>query len=98
MSFRMRAESVSRWRLIVFFMGNVCVAAGLFVHAFSFNFYLRELGFTATMMGHQVAAMTIGGLTALLPAGVVIDRLGTRVALLGGVVVATIGLAVATIV
>jgi MFS family permease len=94
----MTDELVSRWRLIVFFTGNVCVAAGLFVHAFSFNFYLRELGFTASMMGHQVAAMTMGGLAGLLPAGVAIDRLGTRAALLGGVVVTTIGLAVAAVV
>ncbi len=43
-------------------------------------------------MGHQVAAMTIGGLCALLPAGVIIDRVGLRAALLGGVVMTTVGL------
>jgi MFS family permease len=78
--------------LVLFLAGNVLLAAGLFVHAFLFNFYLRELGLSATVMGQQVAAMTIGGLAALLPAGMVIDRLGARTALLGGVIVTTVGL------
>lgn len=83
------------WRsLALLFSGNVLFAAGLFVHAFLFNFYLRELQLSASVMGHQVAAMTMGGLCALLPAGVGIDRVGTRAVLLGGVVAAFVGLAV----
>jgi MFS family permease len=85
--------SAADWRsLALLFGGNVLFAAGLFVHAFLFNFYLRELQLPASVMGHQVAAMTIGGLCALLPAGVIIDRIGTRSALLGGVVCACVGL------
>jgi MFS family permease len=79
--------------LALFFAGNVCVGAGLFVHAFLFNFYLRELDRSASVMGYQAAAIMIGGLVALLPAGLIIDRIGLRHALLGGVVVATAGLA-----
>lgn len=87
-------STASDWRpLTLFFAGNVCLAAGLFVHAFLFNFYLRELGLPASVMGHQVAAITLGGLLGLLPAGLVIDRLGSRPALLGGVIIATAGLA-----
>lgn len=87
-------SSTAGWRpLALFFAGNVCLAAGLFVHAFLFNFYLRDLGLPASVMGHQVAAMTFGGLLALLPAGLVIDRFGSRPALLGGAVIATAGLA-----
>jgi MFS family permease len=89
-----RPSSVgSRPPLALFFAGNVCVAAGLIAHAFLFNFYLRELGLSASAMGQQVAAMTLGGLVALLPAGMVIDRFGVRAALLGGVTIATVGLA-----
>src|SRR5688572_17160601 len=82
------------WRpLALFFAGNVCLAAGLFVHAFLFNFYLRDLSLPASAMGHQAAAITLGGLLALLPAGLVIDRVGLRPALFGAVIVATAGLA-----
>lgn len=67
-------------------------AAGLIVHAFLFNFYLRELQLPPTVMGHQVAAMTLGGLCALLPAGATIDRMGTRASLLAGVAATVVGL------
>src|SRR5579872_2356959 len=90
-----REEGRGLARLLV---GNVCLASGLIVHAFSFNFYLRGLGYTATVMGHQVTAMTVGGLIALLPAGAVIDRHGTRPALLGGVTLTVIGLVVSALV
>jgi MFS family permease len=86
------------WRsLALLYTGNVLFAAGLFAHAFLFNFYIRELQLPATVMGHQVAAMTLGGLCALLPAGVVIDRVGLRLALLAGVVVTTLGLVLTAI-
>ena len=83
--------------LALFFAGNVCFAAGLFVHAFLYNFYLRELGLPASAMGHQAAAITLGGLLALLPTGLIIDRLGLRPALIGSVVLATSGLALTAI-
>ena len=86
------------WRsLALLYAANVLFAAGLFAHAFLFNFYIRELQLSAAVMGHQVAAMTLGGLCALLPAGVVIDRVGLRVALVGGVTVTTLGLALTAI-
>lgn len=72
--------------------GNVLFAAGLIVHAFLFNFYLREQQLPAMVMGHQVAAMTLGGLVALVPAGMAIDRWGTRPTLLAGVTAAVAGL------
>jgi MFS family permease len=88
----MSTERRGLWALALFFTGNVCFGAGLVVHAFSFNFYLRELGFSATVMGDQVTAMTLGGLSALLPAGILIDRFGARGALLGGVAITTAAL------
>src|SRR5581483_8096133 len=93
-----RVAGASTLELAVFFAGNVCVGAGLFIHAFSFNFYLRDLGYTAAVMGHQVTAMTAGGLLALLPAGIAIDRFGTRLSMLGGVAIATAGLAISALV
>lgn len=80
------------WQLAILLVGNVLFAAGLFVHAFLFNFYLRELKLPPSAMGHQVAAMTLGGLVALLPAGMTIDRLGARSAMLAGVCLAFVGL------
>lgn len=86
-------SSRTEWRsLALLLMGNVLFGAGLFVHAFLFNFYLRDLQLPASVMGHQVAAMTLGGLCALLPAGIVIDRLGTRTALMAGVAITFVGL------
>ena len=82
------------WRsLAVLYAGNVLLTAGLFVHAFLFNFYIRDLQLRASVMGHQVAAMTLGGLCALLPAGVAIDRLGARASLVAGTMLTTAGLA-----
>ena len=86
------------WRsLVLLLSGNVLFATGLVVHAFLFNFYLRELQLSPAAMGHQVAAMTLGGLCALLPAGVVIDRVGTRAVLLAGVAVTFAGLSLTAI-
>jgi MFS family permease len=98
-SYFMSADRKEGWGpLSVFYLGNVLFASGLIVHAFSFNFYLRELGYSPVVMGHQVTAMTLGGLLALAPAGYVIDRFGTRTALLGGVIVTTIALAITALV
>jgi MFS family permease len=92
------APEETDWRsLALLYTGNVLFAAGLFAHAFLFNFYIRELQLPATVMGHQVAAMTLGGLCALLPAGVVIDRVGLRPALLAGVAMTTLGLVLTAI-
>jgi len=77
--------------LALFFTGNVAIVAGIIVHTFAFNFYLRELGFSAVVMGHQVTAMTLGGLAALFPAGVLTDRFGTKAMMLVGVALTTIG-------
>jgi MFS family permease len=93
-----KPSTTQAWRpLALFFAGNVCLAAGLFVHAFLFNFYLRDLGLPTSAMGHQAAAITLGGLLALLPAGLVIDRVGLRPALFGAVILATAGLALTAV-
>ncbi len=76
------------WQLVLLLLGNVLFAAGLFVHAFLFNFYLREVQLPPSAMGHQVAAMTLGGLVALLPVGITIDRFGVRSTMLAGVALA----------
>jgi MFS family permease len=71
-------------------MANVAFAAGLFVHAFLYNFYLEWLGFSPLVMGRAQAALTAGGLVALLPAGRLVDRAGPRQAtLLASLVTAT---------
>ena len=57
---------------------NMLFGAGLFAHAFLYNFYLADLGFGAVVMGTAAAAMTVGGVAALIPTGVLIDHWGIR--------------------
>jgi predicted MFS family arabinose efflux permease len=88
---------VPRGRLGLFLAVNVLVEAGLFFHAFLYNFYLDGLGFEAGVMGSAQAAMTAGGLAAILPAGVAADRVGARRTFFGAVVLSTSGLAVGAV-
>lgn len=68
-----------RWRPVVpLFAANVVFAAGLWGHAFLYNFYLQELGHGEGVLGLAAAALTAGGLIALVPAGVLVDRRGAR--------------------
>lgn len=62
--------------VLLFFLANVLFGAGLFAHAFLYNFYLDGLGLGESVMGGAAAALTAGGLVALLPAGAIADRLG----------------------
>jgi MFS family permease len=80
-----------RPRLVVaYFVANALFAAGLFAHAFLYNFYLDALGLGEGVMGVAAAALTAGGLAALIPAGLVTDRLGpAKTFLLASAVCAT---------
>lgn len=62
----------------LFFAANVLFAAGLYSHAFLYNFYLEALAHPESVMGLAAAALTAGGLAALFPSGVAVDRLGPR--------------------
>lgn len=59
---------------------NVLFGAGLFAHAFLYNFYLQANGHGPAVMGDAAAALTAGGLTALIPAATLVDRWGPRAA------------------
>jgi MFS family permease len=80
-------------RLAPVFGANVLFGAGLFAHAFLYNFYLQSLGHGAVVMGNAAAALTAGGLTALLPAGLIVDRAGPRRGYLLAAALAALGLA-----
>lgn len=79
-------------RLGLFFTGNALFGAGLFFHAFLYNFYLDALGLGEAVMGVAAAALTAGGLVALLPAGRVVDRWSARTALIAACLLAWTGL------
>jgi MFS family permease len=79
--------------LVPFFAANVLFGAGLFFHAFLYNFYLERLGHGGAVMGAAAAALTAGGLASLLPAGILVDRWGTRGTYLTAAAVASLGLA-----
>ena len=82
------------WGRLALFVGcNVLFGAGLFAHAFLYNFYLDDLGATESVMGGAAAALTAGGLMALLPAGFVVDRLGAGRAYVMAALFAAAGLA-----
>jgi MFS family permease len=78
--------------LVAFYIANVLFGAGLFAHAFLYNFYLEGLAHGPVVMGNAAAALTAGGLTALVPAGLVADRLGPRVSYFLAAAAAGLGL------
>ncbi len=84
--------NTSRAALGSLFGGNVLFGAGLFFHAFLYNFYLEALGHSETVMGYAVASLTAGALAALLPAGKLVDGRGSRLVLLGAVLLGALGL------
>lgn len=87
------SRSAGHWpSVVLFFAANVLFGAGLFAHAFLYNFYLDALQHSESVFGIAAAALTAGGLSALLPAGLVVDRLGSSIAYLGAASLAAAGL------
>jgi MFS family permease len=78
--------------MILFLAANVLFGAGLFAHAFLYNFYLGALGHGTATMGAAAAALTAGGLCALAPAGLLADRYGAARVYRLGCLVASAGL------
>jgi len=72
---------------------NILFAAGLYSHGFLYNFYLLELGLRERVLGNAAAALTLGGLIALIPAGFFVDRYGARNAYMAAGVLLAAGLA-----
>lgn len=83
-----------RSALARFFAANVLFGSGLFAHGFLYNFYLAELKAGPAAMGAAAAALTAGGLAALAPAGVLVDRTGPKRTYLLAAVTAAAGLMV----
>ncbi|HYR12208.1 MAG TPA: MFS transporter [Longimicrobium sp.] len=81
-----------RSALARFFAANVLFGSGLFAHGFLYNFYLAELNAGPAAMGAAAAALTAGGLAALAPAGILVDRAGPRRTYLLAALVAAAGL------
>jgi MFS family permease len=84
--------SASRPALARFFAANVLFGSGLFAHGFLYNFYLAELNAGPAAMGAAAAALTAGGLAALAPAGILVDRTGPKRTYLLAALVAAAGL------
>lgn len=77
----------------LFLVANTLFGAGLFFHAFLYNFYLQGLGHNEGVMGIAAATLSAGGLAALIPAGFAVDRLGVRTTYAWAAAIATVGLA-----
>jgi MFS family permease len=82
----------------LFFLANTLFGAGLYFHAFLYNFYLQGLGHGEGVMGVAAAAISAGGLAALIPAGLAVDRLGVKTTYLLAAFTATLGLAAGALV
>jgi hypothetical protein len=93
-----QAEAPGGWRIAAYFAANVLFAAGLFAHAFLYNFYLEGAGHAEGVMGVAAAALTAGGLAALVPAGLITDRLGPSTAFLIAAATCAAGLAAGAVV
>ena len=88
-----RTDAGRGWMAVVpFFAANVLFASGLWAHAFLYNFYLDDLGLGEGVMGLAAASLTAGGLAALVPAGLVLDRWGPRPTYVTAAAVAAVGL------
>ncbi len=85
-------------RVAILIAGNVLFGTGLFFHAFLYNFYLEALNLSEVVMGHAAAALTAGGLAALLPAGWLVDRLGSKTAVSSAALIGGVGLSLGAIV
>jgi MFS family permease len=86
------------WSVLLFFLANALFGAGLFFHAFLYNFYLQGLGHGEGVMGVAAAAISAGGVLALIPAGFAVDRWGVRTSYLIAALIAAIGLAAGAVV
>ncbi|HXW61041.1 MAG TPA: MFS transporter [Candidatus Acidoferrales bacterium] len=64
--------------LAVLFLFNF----GMYVFFLLYNLYLLDRGFRENFLGTVVGAMTLGGVLGTLPAGVLVQRVGLRKALL----------------
>jgi len=84
--------------LVLLIAANVLFGAGLFFHAFLYNFYLDALQHSERVMGNAAGALTLGGLAALVPAGGITDRIGARASLMLAGVIVTVGLAAGALV
>lgn len=64
--------------LAVSFLFNL----GMYIFFFLYNLYLLDRGFKENFIGMITSAVTLGGVAGTLPAGIVLQRLGLRKALL----------------
>jgi MFS family permease len=83
----------SKTSLAAFYAANVLFGAGLFFHGFLYNFYLTALGKPESVMGLAAASLTAGGVLSLLPAGALVDRVGSKPAFYLAAAAASSGLA-----
>ncbi len=88
----------TKWLALARYFGaNVLFGAGIFFHAFLYNFYLDALGLSEAVMGAAQAALTAGSVLALLPAGRMVDRIGARRTLFVSAIVNAAGLIVSAL-
>ena len=78
-------------------LANFLFASGLYFYSFLYEFFLGQLGHSVAVMGYATASTTAGGLLAILPAGLLVDRTGARSAFLVGAAVTMAGLVLSSL-
>ncbi|WP_243648668.1 MFS transporter [Hazenella coriacea] len=81
-----------------FFIGNILFQIGLGVFSVIYNLYIQEIGHVASVNGSIISITSIATAIALVPAGILSDRLGRKPLFLWGGIVASASLGIRAIV
>jgi MFS family permease len=82
----------------IFFFAALCFDFGFAMYLFLFNLFLLDLGFNERQLGLVAGAMTIGGVVATIPMGLLAKRMGLHRVLLAGFILTPFLFAVRTVV
>jgi len=81
LSFQLSRKNLSP-QFWTFFAASFCFDLGMTMFFFIYSLHLLSLGFDEKFLGLMVSAMNIGSIACTIPAGMLIQRIGIRKALL----------------
>ena len=79
--FRLSTMNLGR-QFWTFLAASFCFDLGMTIFFFLYNLYLLDRGFKEEFLGAMTSAMSIGSVACAIPAGMLVQRLGLRKALL----------------
>ena len=90
--FVLRAKFQEAEKLLILCFATFLVMAGQGVVGPVLPLYARDFGVSATMVGLTLTVFALARLILNIPAGLVADRFGRRVLLIGGPILTSIGM------